>query len=161
MTGFMHFIDKKGSKWRIADIADIPFPTTPGGKTSDCPLDDISKRAYKEKGDNVTGDEVLDALKKRESEVRKCWHHRLRKRELFYVAELSCRLIEQRTQPVTENIEPLVKLDGFSTDVQYAVEALFEDPLFWSFTKEAKLGNGQHRLCALKAYGVPRVAVEA
>lgn len=159
MLGSTQFTDYRGWDWAIARVADIPFPTHVGGNTDGCPLDDVCKRTYDERGDNVRSDEVLAALKAREPEVRECWHHRLKRDELRYVAELSCALVEQRVQPHAETIADLVARDGYSDETLEAVVALFDDPLHWSFTPGEQLGNGRHRLCALRARGVERVAV--
>jgi hypothetical protein len=154
------FTDYLNREWRVARVADIPFPTAVGGNSWDCPLDDVCKRAYQAKGENVTTNEVLAALQSRSGEVRQCWHHRLTRSEHLYVAELSCWFVENEVEPLPERFEPIVKRDGFSIEVQYAVEELFDYPLHWSFVKGGHLGNGRHRLCALKVRSIPRVAVE-
>jgi hypothetical protein len=156
----MPFTDYLGTQWRVARVADIPFPTSLGGNTTGCPLDDICKRAYAEKGENVTSKEVIAALTARQPEIRKCWHHRLTRAEHLYIAELSCWFVEHEVQPYPDSFAPVVKRDGFSVEVQYAAQELFEYPLHWSFIKGEALGNGRHRLCALKANKIPRVAVE-
>jgi hypothetical protein len=157
----MAFTDYLSREWRVARVADIPFPTSVGGNTQGCPLDDVCKLAYQARAEDVTSEEVLATLKGRSQEVRQCWHHRLTRSEHLYVAELSCWFVENEVQPLPERFEPIVKRDGFSVEVQHAVEALFDDPLHWSFVKGEHMGNGRHRLCALKARGIPRVAVEA
>lgn len=156
----MPFTDFMGKQWRVARVTDIPFPTSLGGNTTGCPLDDICERAYAENGENVTTKEVTDSLAARRSEIRDCWHHRLTRSEHFYVAELSCWFVEHEVQPYPDSFVVVVKRDGFSAEVQYAVQELFEDPLRWSFTKGKALGNGRHRLCALKVNRIPRVAVQ-
>jgi hypothetical protein len=159
LPGSVQFTDFRGWNWRVAHIADIPFPTFVGGNTDGCPLDDVCKRAYAERGDEVQSVDVLAALKTREAEVRQCWHHRLTRAEQHYAAELSRLFVERQIQPYVQTIADAVARDGHSDGVRESVEMLFDDPLHWSFTPSKQLGNGRHRLCALKARGVQRVAV--
>jgi hypothetical protein len=155
----MAFTDCRGWEWGVARLADVPFPTSVGGNTRDCPLDDVCKGAHVARGARVTGDEVRAELRTRLPEVKRCWHHRLDKAELFYVAELSCWFVEQEIHPHADSVAVVVRRDGRSIDVQHAVEELFDYPLSWSFVPGEPLRNGRHRLCAFKARGVPRVAM--
>lgn len=156
----MPFTDYLGKQWRVARVADIPFPTSFGGNTTGCPVDDIYKHAYAEKGNNITSKEIIAPLMTRRSETRICWHHRLTRSEHLYVAELSCWFVEQEIEPYLDSFVPIVKREGFSVEAQHAVQELFGYPLRWSFVKGKALDNGRHRLCALKANKIPRVAVE-
>lgn len=157
----MSFTDHLGKQWKVAPLADIPFPTSLGGNTTNCPLDRICKLAYQAKGENVTSAEIMQSLRAQSADMQTCWHHRFTRAEHLYIAELSCWFVEQEVQPYTESIEAVVRRDGLSTDVHQAVQELFEDPLHWSFVKGDHLGNGRHRLCALKANRIPRVAIQA
>jgi hypothetical protein len=157
----MQFTDSAGHTWRIANVADIPFPTRVGGNTPDCPLLAACRQVYAERGDAMTSQEVLNALRERESEVKACWHHRFTRNEQHYIAELSCWFVENKVEPYLDRFEPVVKREGHSVDVEHAVIALFDDPLHWTFQANDQLTNGQHRLCAMKAWAVKRVVVEA
>jgi hypothetical protein len=156
----MSFTDYLGRTWKVARVADIPFPTSTGGNTTGCPLDAVCKAAYETRGENVTSREIAEALSQRPQEIKECWHHRFTRAEHLYIAELSCWFVEHSVQPYSDSIIAVVKRDGLSEEVADTVCALFDDELHWSFVPGEHLGNGRHRLCALKANRIPRVAIQ-
>ena len=151
-----------GHNFDVADLTELPWPTSTGGNTKGvCPLQDFTRTYYNRFKDDPSSDAVFEHLKANAAAVWQCFHHRRSPDQLRYVADLSCWFVEAGLQPFDDSIEAVVARDNkYELELAKDTYVLFIDPMKWSFVPGEPLSNGRHRLCAFKAAGIERVAIQ-
>jgi hypothetical protein len=90
---------------------------------------------------------VLDALSP--AQLRACWTHTVDWRP---IAELAVELVRAGHEHPSD-----LALRSLGTPKSWYLVELFSEPIFLNGDQ---LGNGQHRVCAMKAQGVPLIVIE-
>jgi hypothetical protein len=149
-----------GARFALAQLDKLPWPNATGGNTrGTCPLDAYTRHIYTTYHHEPEA-AAVEAHLAEHVDVRQCWHHRRPAEELRYIAEVTCFFVENNLQPYPDAILAVVVRDAQPRELADEIAYYFDVPMRWSFLPGSQLGNGRHRLCALKDASVPRVAVQ-
>jgi hypothetical protein len=153
-------LEYAGFRFAIAQVDEIPWPTSTGGNTEGaCPLQEFTHDYYLAHQREPAAVEVFENLKTNRMQIPLCHHHRFSREDLKYIAELTCDAIEHDLQPHPSTFDALIHRDGRNRTLADEAAYYFQIPMRWSFSEDDQLSNGRHRLCAFKVAGAKRIAV--
>lgn len=144
----------------VASVDTLPWPSTPGGVTTSCLLNEHASRLHREAGGSVEGHQRLnEALITRASafDLKPCWFHQQRWDLASYVAVAICRRETTSDERCLRQWVQTHRIDPVIVDLALELTGTLT-PIRWTSGDEA-LGNGQHRVCAMKTQGVKETVV--
>jgi hypothetical protein len=138
------------SQWLVADVAALPCPHNPFR----CKWKREFKQALSEESDNAAGrrrafERFANALGPR---IEQCRFHRP---DWVRVAETGVALINAGKAPKDGVLD--TALAELGPEEQWALESLYFHAIW---INGPELGNGQHRVCAMKLAGVERCPIK-
>jgi hypothetical protein len=139
--------------WRAARIADLPYPHL----LWKCKWSEVWRSEFQRAGkpDEADGRQrVFDAFAAGlgPAKLRRCPYHRA---DWIRIARVGVALIEGGEHPTEAALSPALR-QLRPADAEW-LYWLFAEPIFISATQ---LGNGQHRVCAMRLAGVERCPIE-
>jgi hypothetical protein len=139
-----------GEDWRIADVEALPWPS------------DLFRCPWRERiadvldGSDESGRQAATrslVLGLTPEEVAACPYHQP---DWLLAARTAVALLESDRFSL-EHLSSAAQVAGMDRDTEEAMYGFIWEPIIWN--GGARVGNGQHRVCAMKLAGVPRCPV--
>ncbi|MHA6806303.1 hypothetical protein [Salinifilum ghardaiensis] len=139
--------------FRSVPLAALPWPHG----QSDCPLEDLAEQ-YQDRVPDVHGAHATACLSRQGQQIRTtCAYHQADWPRLVRMLEES--LAENTGESLRRRVKTHREFEHLSPSEQKWLDSLVYDPISWDDGSDA-LGNGQHRLCALRFAGVTRCPIQ-